>query len=426
MSIEKRGDRWLARILVDGRRASCTFNTKREAKAWESKEKFEIEEAGRPKGDGPEKNCLGQAMHLFAESETKFKKGFQQELSRLNKWRSAAGVPRLKFVIREDGGKDLVEIETPVALPRTFAEHRVKRLQKSAKADALREKLARMPMCDITSHCIRDFEVALRDAGLSADTIRLEIALLKRIFNVSRDIWNWRYKAFPFRKYKMPSAGQARNQRIPPDKQDELFAELARCKSPYILPYVLLAVETTMRRGEVLFTANWDDVDLERRTIRLSTDKAGTGRMVMLSKSAVEILKEIREIPREPGDKRIFTLTADQLQSAWKKACARAGIENLRIHDLRHEGTSRYALALNGNLFLLKKITGHKTLQMLARYVNITDDELLNAMDSMAPPFLPQPTNTATCSEISAALIASNISDKMAPRPTLKLVVGGN
>ncbi|MBF8177847.1 hypothetical protein [Herminiimonas contaminans] len=53
MSIEKRGDRWLARILVDGQRASCTFSTKREAKAWEVKEKFEIEEAGRPKGDGP-------------------------------------------------------------------------------------------------------------------------------------------------------------------------------------------------------------------------------------------------------------------------------------------------------------------------------------------------------------------------------------
>lgn len=425
MSIEKREDHWLARILVNGNRTSRMFDTKREARAWEAKEKFEIEEAGRPKGDGPEKNCLGQAMFMFAETETKFKKGYQQELSRLNKWRLAADLPRLKFILREDGGKDLVEMTTAMVLPRTLAEHRAKRAEKSAKADTPREKLARMPMSDITGHCIRDFEVALRDAGLSADTVRLELALLKRIFNVSRDIWNWRYKAFPFRSYKMPSAGQPRDRRVPPEKQTALFAELAKCKSPFMLPYVQLAIETTMRRGEVLFTTTWDDVDLDKRIIHLRTDKAGSGREVMLSKNAVELLQRVQKLPTKNSDSRLFPLTANQLQSAWRKACLRADITDLRIHDLRHEGTSLYALRLHGNPFLLKKITGHRSLQMLSRYVNISAEELLRAMDSAAPLFPSEPSEAADMVPLIET-DAEEAGNHSATESALKLVVGGN
>jgi hypothetical protein len=184
MSIEKRGGGWLARICVDGKRLSKTFDTKREARAWEELERDALEKIGQPKGDGPDQTCLGQAMRLFAESETKFKKGAKQELTRLNKWRQAAGKSLLQLVTRDDGTTTIVDAVAPPVLPRTFAEHRATRAVKSAQADTLRAQLARMPMGKITGHQLKDFQNALRDGGLSRDTIRLEMALLKRIFRV--------------------------------------------------------------------------------------------------------------------------------------------------------------------------------------------------------------------------------------------------
>jgi integrase len=424
MSVEKRAKGWLARPVVRGQRtASRLFPTKREAQEWERTEKDALENTGAPLGDGPDKTSVATAMRIFAERETLDKKGWKQELSRINKWRAAAGLPRLQRVEHGEGNGRIAELATPIRLPKTLAAFRASRLARSEAADTLRAQLARLPMSAITTHQLEDYERALADGGLKPDTIRLDMALLKRVFIVSRDSWNWRYRAFPFAKYAMPAAGKPRDQRIPPDKQDALFAELAKCRSPYILPYVLLAIETTMRRSEALFTATWRDVDLAARTIRLHTDKGGDGRRVPLSQPAVTILQQL---PRVDGEQRLFPITADQLQSAWKKACARAGITGLRIHDLRHEGTTRYALRLHGNPFLLKKITGHRTIQMLERYTNIGDQDLLDAIDASAPD-APGPDDTTTQSDAASSTYEMRGDGRCAPPrvPALRLIAGG-
>lgn len=381
MSIEKRPSGWLARINVNGERISQMFPKKRDAEAWEAIEKEAIKKAGLPLGDGPSRTTLAQAMAIFAERETKNKKGAVQELNRLNRWFDVAGLPRLKLVIRENNTRQVVEDQSQKALPRQFAALRDKRLAASAPADIVRARLAMTPMSSIAKHQIEDLQRKLKDCGAKPDTVRLEIALLKRLFRVSRDKWNWRYDAFPFDKYEMPQKGPERIVRIPPDKQDILLTELGNCRNPYILPYVLLAIETTMRRGEALRTATWNDVDFDNRQIFLREDKAGRGRCVPLTLDAVEIL---RSLPRKEGDVRLFPISDSMLQSAWKKACKRAGVTGLRIHDLRHEGASRHSLALNGNVFLLKEITGHRTLEMLQRYVNPTKQEVLRALDAAA------------------------------------------
>ena len=70
----------------------------------------------------------------------------------------------------------------------------------------------------------------------------------------------------------------------------------------------------------------------------------------------------------------IFCLSYESLKKAWATACRTAGVEDARMHDLRHTAATRYALEFNGNVFVLKAITGHKTDAMLARYVNITPE----------------------------------------------------
>jgi hypothetical protein len=117
----------------------------KQARAWKEIEKDALEKIGQPKDGGPEQTCVVQAMRLFAEAESKFKKGAKQELTRINKWHQAAGESRLHLVTRDDGTTSIVDVVGTSVLPRTLAEHRATRAVKSAQADVLRAQLACMP-----------------------------------------------------------------------------------------------------------------------------------------------------------------------------------------------------------------------------------------------------------------------------------------
>ena len=136
-----------------------------------------------------------------------------------------------------------------------------------------------------------------------------------------------------------------------------------------------------MRKGELLKTARWEMVDWEERVVHLPTAKGGK-RDVPLTWAAINLLKSM---PNFGAAGPIFPVTEDAMDSAWERACKRAGIKNLHIHDLRHTSATRHAKRLNGNIFLLQLITGHKSLSMLKRYVNPTMKDALAALDATEP-----------------------------------------
>jgi len=92
--------------------------------------------------------------------------------------------------------------------------------------------------------------------------------------------------------------------------------------------------------------------------------KNGYARHVPLSLAATQVLKEL---PRSI-DGRVFPLTPNAVRQAWSRACLTAGLNDLHLHDLRHEATSRLAERLN--VLELAAITGHRDLRMLSRYTH--------------------------------------------------------
>ena len=86
-------------------------------------------------------------------------------------------------------------------------------------------------------------------------------------------------------------------------------------------------------------------------------------RTMPLSSRAVEVLENL---PRSLNG-RVFPVTANALKLAWMRSVKRAGLNDLRFHDLRHEATSRLAERLP-NVIELVAVTGHKDLRMLKRY----------------------------------------------------------
>ena len=134
-----------------------------------------------------------------------------------------------------------------------------------------------------------------------------------------------------------------------------------------------LLILTGCRAGEVL-TLKWDDVDLEAGELRLRAAKTGA-RMVPLSPLAAAVLSEIVPVPRSPW---VFAgRTPDrhlsQLTTYWHRVRQRAGVEDVRIHDLRHSFASR-ALAIGESLAMIGRLLGHSDIGSTARYAHLARD----------------------------------------------------
>ena len=127
-----------------------------------------------------------------------------------------------------------------------------------------------------------------------------------------------------------------------------------------------------MRRGENL-SLTWENVHLGKRYVHLPDTKNGDSRDVPLSQQALQLLRDLPRNIRE--DQAFFPLHFEALKGSWRRACSRAGIIDLRFHNLRHEAT--YMFFEKGlNVMEVAAITGHKDLRMLQRYTHLRAEDL--------------------------------------------------
>jgi integrase len=130
-----------------------------------------------------------------------------------------------------------------------------------------------------------------------------------------------------------------------------------------MVPLVMLALESAMRRGELL-SLRWENINLASQTAFLPLTKNGSARTAPLSKKAVTILEGL---PNCGTAGPLFPISHMTMHNCFVAACHRAGIINLRFHDLRHTAISHLAEKLP-NVIELAAVTGHQTIQMLKRY----------------------------------------------------------
>lgn len=141
-----------------------------------------------------------------------------------------------------------------------------------------------------------------------------------------------------------------------------------RRRNRLLLPFVRFALSTGCRRRELLLLT-WRDVYLVEGYIllRATTTKTRAARMIPLSTRARRVLQCL---PRS-GPRVFDGLTASALEQAFTRACQRAGLDDLRLHDLRHELTSRLFERTDLREMEIAAITGHKDLRMLMRYTHL-------------------------------------------------------
>lgn len=241
-------------------------------------------------------------------------------------------------------------------------------------------------------------------------TVNRELNVISAIINHARREWRI-HMMNPVELVKRPASPQGRDRRLSVEEERYLTAELspaprkangtfgAGTRNSYIGRVMLLAVQTAMRRGEIL-RLRWEHLDLMPGAAfaHLPMTKNGEARDVPLSSKAVEILRTFIEPGADmPTEGQVFRTTDDALKKAFSRAVRRARqrylddsqavgkqpktgfLENLRFHDTRHEGTSRLAKKLN--VLELSATTGHKDMRSLKRYYHPEAAELAGKLD---------------------------------------------
>jgi integrase len=239
---------------------------------------------------------------------------------------------------------------------------------RGGKADFIRLKaLARRPIAKLNMVSLTPQKIAQhRDERLkeiAPATVIRELSYFSSIISFARKEWGININN-PVALVARPKNPQGRSRILNANETNALFEALKPTgrRSIWMLPLVRLALETAMRRSELL-GLRWESIDLGRRTIFLQLTKNGTSRIVPLSTHAIQILAQM---PRNL-DGRVFPVTHEVVSQAFNRARKQAGVKDVRFHDLRHMAITRLAEKLP-NLIELSAVSGHKSLSMLKRY----------------------------------------------------------
>jgi len=337
----RHGAGWQAQIIRKGYPARYrTFDTKDAAKKWAVQIEAEMVNGAYKDPTLANSTTFGDALDRYQREISVYKKGARQEASRIRAWKKS-----------ELAKKPLGQLETA-----DFEVH-VKRRRKEGKAE---------------------------------NTIRQEIAIASNLFKKARTTWKMKSLENPLTDLEWPGGSKERSRRLSADEMQALIEAYPRGEFGVVLE---LLCETAMRRSELL-NLDWSQVDLSARVIHLPETKNGHSRDVPLSRRAVELLAS-----RHNRTGRVFSIKPDSVTQAFGRARERARenhirrclaegktpkpkfLDDVRLHDGRHEATSR--LSEKGfNVVEIMSVTGHRDPRMAKRYTHPDSADLAKRLDA--------------------------------------------
>ena len=161
-------------------------------------------------------------------------------------------------------------------------------------------------------------------------------------------------------------------------RPDEIQRLISNC-SDHLKPIVIVAVHKGMRKGEIL-SLRWDQVDFEKGIITLTDTKNDQRRYVPMDETVRSTLREM-----ERKNDYIFCGLKPRRPLVWielsfRKVLEKSGIEDFKIHDLRHTFASN--LVMSGvDLVTVKELLGNKTIEMTLRYSHLVPDHKMRAVN---------------------------------------------
>jgi integrase len=244
--------------------------------------------------------------------------------------------------------------------------------------------LGRLRVEEVTRADIARFHHSLRHIPYQANR---NIEIVSKMFSLA-ELWGLRPDGSNPRRHlrKYPEAKRERFLRPTELRRlGEVLNEIAaeRIESPSAIAAVRLLLLTGCRLNEVM-KLRWEEVDFEASALRLPDSKTGA-KAVHLGQAALQILASVQ---RQPFNPHVITgalpgKRLSDLQPFWRRVRARAGLKDVRIHDLRHTFAS-VAVAAGQGLPMIGKLLGHSQVQTTARYAHLAGDPVRAAANDIA------------------------------------------
>ncbi len=237
--------------------------------------------------------------------------------------------------------------------------------------------LADLRVSKVERKHILKFQYGLRDMPTVANRC---VDILVKMFNLA-ELWEMRppgrNPCKSVRRYKV----LPRKERfLTPEELARLgralhIAPAERLASRHAAAAIRVLILTGCRRNEVMGLA-WDDLDFEAGEMRLRDSKTGA-RVVPLPPAAAEVLADLPKVPGNPWvfpGKRKGTHQVN-INESWDRVRRRAGLDGVRLHDLRHTFASR-ALALGEGSPMIGELLGHTQVNTTARYAHLARESI--------------------------------------------------
>lgn len=320
-SIQKHGNGWRALVRRKGITKTRKFPTKAQAVAWAAKEETDIIE--NKAGTIPRKT-FGDLLDRYVESVSVNKAGERWEQIRVN-------------MFKQD---KLADVMLPELNQSHFAAWRDRRLK-----------------------------------SVSAATVRREWNLLSNACTVALNEWKW-LRDHPMKGVSKPAPAPPRDRLVSQKEIEAIQFALgyvggqAETKSQRVALAFEFACETAMRAQEIC-NLKLDDINGQTAIIRKSKTRAGV-RVAPLAPRAIEILKFL-------PDENLFDVTPAVLDALFRKAKAKAMLDDLHFHDSRHEGITRLAKRLT--VLELARSVGHQDLRQLLIYYNESAEDIAKKLN---------------------------------------------
>jgi integrase len=292
-------------------------------------------------------------------------------------------------------GQDPTEIRKAGRATPTFAEFieqqympHVKAYKKSWATDVsllknhLLPRFGKRYMDEITRQDIVRMHSDRKASGAAAGSANRLLIMMRYIFNLAIRWEVAGIKDNPTKNVPLMPENNKKERYLSEDEARRLYG--AVCKSEnemlkYIVPMLIL---TGARKREAL-DARWEDFDFERRLWRIPTTKLGKPRHVPLSYGVLSLLSTM---PRNLKSDYVFPNPKTNkpfvsIFAAWHTARTRAGLADVRIHDLRHSFAS---LLINSgrSLYEVQKLLGHTQIKTTQRYAHLAPETLLDASNA--------------------------------------------
>lgn len=242
----------------------------------------------------------------------------------------------------------------------------------------LNRYLGDMYITDISPRAISDYKSRRREEGVSPKTVNNELVMLNHAFNLAMKEWEW-VRENPVSRVSREKVNNLMERWLTYTEETVLLAE-----SPeWLREITTFAINTGLRQSEIL-NLQWSKVDFNRRTLTILEQKNKGRDTLPLNNRALEVLKAREKVKHING--YVFyngngnRIDARNLLRAYYSARKKAGLEDLRFHDLRHTFATRLAQA-GVDLYKVQKLMRHKTPLMTQRYAHHYPESLRDGVE---------------------------------------------